>query len=140
MKKIKILLLTLSLALSMAGSTFADGIRMVPAGTTGIKKEIKIAIAADTTWADIIPAGYLLEFVIIENTTANTAILDLGTADGENDVFSGIVMDASSITTIVVNQYFSSSAATSLDLNDDQPGSSWNSGSFTVTLIMRKII
>lgn len=102
-------------------------------------KEIKTTIAVDTLWTDIIPAGYLLELMTLENSTANQAVLSLGTSDGDNDVFTGQVMEASGITTVVINKYFSSSTATSLDLNDDQSGDSWNSASFTVTLLMRKM-
>jgi hypothetical protein len=103
------------------------------------EKTIKKTITGDTLWTDIIPAGYMLESIVFEETAGNTATLDLGTTDGGNDVFTGQTITASDITTIVINKVFSMTDDTDLDLNDDQPSSSWNSASVDVTMMMRRI-
>lgn len=109
----------------------------IPANHT--EKVIKKSVTGDTLWADIVPVGYLLERMIFEETAGNQAILDMGTADGANDVFTGETIAASDITVIEINKMFSSSVVQTLDLNDDQAGSSWNSASIDITLIMRRI-
>ena len=99
----------------------------------------KTLVTGDTLWTNIIPAGYLLEVMAFEETAGNEAILSLGSTDGGNDIFTGQTIEASGITTITINKYFSSSAAQSLDLNADQSGDTWNSSSMTVTLVMRRM-
>lgn len=103
------------------------------------EKIIKKSVTGDSLWTDIVPAGYILERLICEETAGNAAILDMGTSDGANDVFTGITIAASDITVIEINKMFSSSAAQTLDINDDQAGSSWNSASINITLICGRI-
>lgn len=100
--------------------------------------ETKTTISSDTTWTDIVPAGYILETMIFDNKTANEAILNLETT-GYVNIFSSIVFAASTITTLPINRYFSSSVATSLNLNDTGLYNSWNSASFTIILKMKRL-
>lgn len=107
--------------------------------TNHVEKVVKKTVTGDSLWTGIIPAGYILERMIFEETAGNAAILDLGTSDGANDVFTDVTIAASDITVVEINKMFSSSATQTLDLNDDQAGSSWNSASMHVTLMMRRI-
>jgi hypothetical protein len=98
------------------------------------------AITGDTTLTNVVPAGYLLQYIIFEETAGNAATIDLGTTDGGNDVFTGQIIAASDITTVVLNKVFSLSTTTSLYINDDQVGSDWNSASVNVTIVLKKVI
>ncbi len=98
------------------------------------------SLSSDTTLTDIVPAGYCLEYIVFEEKDGNTATLDLGTSAGGNEVFINQAVTASSITTVSINTVFSLSAATTLYLNDDDAGSSWNSGRVDAYFVMRRII
>lgn len=97
-------------------------------------------VTGDTTLTDVVPAGCILDCIVFNETAGNAPTLDLGTSAGGNEVFSEQLLNASGLTLISINKIFSISAATTLYLNDDQAGSSWNSGSVDVYLIMRRII
>jgi len=104
-----------------------------------VTQVVHSTITEDTLIDDLIPANYMLEAIVFENTTANEAILDAGTTDGGNDIFSGQTITASTITTIVINKVFSLSIATDFDINDTQSGSDWNSASVNMTFILAKV-
>ena len=104
-----------------------------------IEKVIKSTITSDTTWTDIVPAGYILERIIFEETAGNAAILSLGTSDGAYDVFTEMDIDASDITVVEINDIYALTSAQTLDLNDDQAVDTWNSASINITFIMSKI-
>lgn len=97
------------------------------------------AISVDTSFASIVPAGFMLEYVVFEETAGNEAILDLGTTAGGSQVFIGNIIDASDITVSTVSRVFSFSADTTLYLNDDDAGSDWNSATVNIYFVMRKI-
>ena len=104
-------------------------------------KEYKhtVPMTDDTEWTGAVPPGYELERIIFVNSTVNAATLDLGTTSGGNDVFSQQVIQASGITTVVINKTFSMLARQSLFLNDDGVGT-WNSSSLTAILLMRRVM
>ena len=105
-----------------------------------VERYYKSAMTGDTTLTSVVPAGYCLEYIVFQETAGNTATLDLGTSAGGNQVFINQAITASSITTVSINTVFSLSAATTLYLNDDDAGSSWNSGSVNATLVMRRVV
>jgi len=115
-----------------------DGALPTNLPTTHREKYIKAAVTADTTYANIIPAGYILTRVIFEETAGNTGTLSLGTSDGATDIFVDQAITASSITVVQVNKMFSTSAAQTVDLNDDGTGT-WNSASVDVTFMMERV-
>lgn len=96
------------------------------------------AMTNDTTWTGAIPAGYQLEQVILVNSTANQAILDLGTSSGGSQVFLNQIVAANDITIIDLNEVFSMTARQTLYLNDSDASSSWNSASLIALLNMRR--
>ena len=98
-----------------------------------------VAITDDTTWTDIVPAGYMLEAITFVESAGNAATIDLGTTSGASDVFSQEVIAASGITVVTIDQAFSMTAKQSLYLNDDGAGT-WNSASITATLTLRRLI
>jgi len=92
----------------------------------------------DDTQLGSIPAKYLLEYVIFQETAGNAATLDLGTTSGASDVFLNQVVAASTWTTITVPNAYSITGATTLFLNDDDGSSDWNSASVNVYLVFKK--
>ena len=98
-----------------------------------------VPMTDDTTWTGAVPPGYELEKIVFVNSTANAATLDLGTTSGASDVFSQQVIQASGITTVVINKTFSMLARQTLYLNDDGVGT-WNSSSLTAILLMRRVM
>jgi len=104
-------------------------------------KEYKhiVTMTDDTTWTGCIPAGYMLESIVFVESAGNAATLDLGTSSGAEDVFEQQVIQASGITTVVINKTFSMLARQTLYLNDDGAGT-WNSASLTAILLMRRVM
>ena len=97
-------------------------------------------LSADTTLTDIIPAGYMLSYVVFLEKAATNPLLDLGTTATGNEVFINQDITASDLTTIVINRVFSLSAATTLYLNDDDAGSNWNGSTVDAYFVMTPII
>ena len=104
-----------------------------------MKKFYDDAVTADTLWADVIPAGFILEKIVFEETAGNSPILSLGTSDNATDIFEDMPITASTFTIVNINQIFSTGSAQSIDLNDAGGSGNWNSASLNVTLLMRRI-
>lgn len=97
-------------------------------------------VTGNTTYSSVVPANYMLEYIIIQETAGKTAVLDIGTTASGNDVLNGQTITASSIVTIPIQKVFNlSSTAQSLYLNDAGGGSYWNSASLTLIYVLRKI-
>lgn len=96
-----------------------------------------VPMTDDTDWIGAVPAGYMLESITFVNSTANAATLDLGTTSGAEDIFEQQIIQASGITTVIINKVLSMLVRTSLYLNDDGAGT-WNSSSLTAILHMRR--
>jgi len=109
-----------------------------------IEKVIKNTITGDTLWTGIVPAGYVIDKIIFEETAGNAGVLSMGTSDAANDVFTGVTIAASTFTVLdnadLSKSMFSSTAAQTLDLNDDTGGDDWNAASVNVTFLMKRII
>jgi len=102
-------------------------------------KEYKhtVAMTDDTEWTGCIPPGYMLESIVFVESAGNAATLDLGTVATGQDVFEQQVIQATGITTIVINKVFSMLTRQDLYLNDDGEGT-WNAASLTAILLMRR--
>jgi len=102
-------------------------------------KEYKhtVAMTDDTEWTGCIPPGYMLESIVFVESAGNAATLDLGTVATGQDVFEQQVIQATGITTIVINKVFSMLTRQDLYLNDDGVGT-WNAASLTAILLMRR--
>jgi hypothetical protein len=97
-------------------------------------------LAGDTTLANIIPAGYMLEYVIFNEKAAGSPILDLGTTVGGNEVFIGQVITTSDLTVVFTPRMFSLVGATTLYLNAIDPASTWGGGTVDAYFVMKQII
>jgi len=97
-------------------------------------------VAADTTFTNVVKAKHLLVGFLFFNTTANASILDCGIVATGNSVFTGKSIAASGWTFVRIDKFYSLTANTTLYLNDDTGGSSWNSGSYTVYIITQKLV
>jgi hypothetical protein len=102
------------------------------------EKYIDLAVTADTTWASVIPAGYILARAVFVETAGAAGTLSMGTSDGATDVFLDQLVAASSVTVIQINKMFSTSAAQTLDINDDGTGT-WNGASVDITLMLERV-
>jgi hypothetical protein len=96
-------------------------------------------ITTDTQLGDV-PAKYMLQYIVFEETAGNAATIDLGTTGGASDIFVNQVIAASTITTVTIEETFSLTAATELYLNDNDAGSDWNSASVDVYVVLKKVI
>jgi len=101
---------------------------------------LKANLNADTTLTTIIPAGYMLTYVVFLEKAGTNPILDLGTTSGGNEVFLNQDITASVLTTVVIQRVFSLSAATTLYLNDDDGASNWNGSTVDAYFVMTPIL
>ena len=101
---------------------------------------LRANLNADTTLTNIVPAGYMLTYVIFNEKAGTNPILDLGTTPGGNEVFLNQDITASSLTTVVIQRVFSLTAATTLYINDDDAGSNWNGSTVDAYFVCSPII
>ena len=93
------------------------------------------AITGDTTWTSVVPAGFELERIVFENSTANAVTINLGTSAAGTQVINGGAIAASTFTTLLANKTFSRTANQTLYLSS----ADWNSASLVATLFFRRI-
>lgn len=98
-----------------------------------------LGLSADTTLTNVIPAGYMLEYIVIEEKTGGSPILDLGTTSGGNQVMLNQVLESSGLTTISIERTFSLVSNTTLYLNDDDASSTWDASTVDVYFVIRPI-
>lgn len=96
------------------------------------------AVTADVTLANVVPAKYLLEYIILTETAGNTATISIGTSSDGTEIFTNQAVTASTVNIFSVKQYNASSPI-SLYIHDNAGGDSFNSASLTVKLVMRRI-
>lgn len=101
---------------------------------------LKANLSGDTTCTNIVPAGYMLAYVVFLEKAGTNPILDLGTTLGGNEVFINQDITASQITTVVIQRVFSLSVPTTLYLNDDDVGSNWNGSTVDAYFVMTSIL
>lgn len=106
-------------------------------GTTTI---LKAAVSADVTWGAVIPAGYMLEHVVVQETSGNDPILSLGITPGGNEVFINQAMLTNDMTNVFIGRCFSMAANTTLYLNDATAGDTWDGATISVYLCLRSMI
>jgi hypothetical protein len=121
-----------------------NGLRLLDAKVNAIGSGnyviLRANLNADTTLTTIVPAGYMLAYVIFLEKAGTSPVLDLGTTSGGNEVFINQALTASDLTTIVIQRVFSLSAATTLYLNDDDAGSNWNGSTVDAYFVCSPII
>lgn len=98
------------------------------------------AVTANTTVS--IPAGYMIQDIVLQNTTANaiTGGVRIGTTDTGVDVAISIAVGANALFTIpdatLLKRVFSMSGSTTLYL---QTVTLWNSASINIYFFLRKV-
>ena len=95
---------------------------------------VAYAVAADTTFS--VPAGYLLERLVIENNTATPVTLRLGTTANGTELAADTVMTGSTFSTLSINKMFSRTAATPVYLYRDT-AAAWESNVDYVAYVRR---
>ena len=96
-------------------------------------------INSDTIFANIIPAGYMLQYVIIEEKTGNLPVLSLGTTTDGYDIFNQVETFSNSITVNTLNVMFSFDAATTLYLSDTRDDGTWDSSTINIHFVIKQI-
>jgi hypothetical protein len=86
----------------------------------------------------IIPLGYLVEFVVFENLTANTAQISCGSSATTFECFQSEAM-GTNLNAVVVNKGFSMTVGTVIYFHHAGTGDSWNSVTANVHICLRKI-
>lgn len=108
---------------------------------TGNLNSSLLTVTGNTTAS--IPAGYYIQDIIIENTTANiiTGGLKVGTTSGGIDVIVALAVGANALVVIpdvtILQRIFSMSSNTTLYI---QAVTLWNSASLNVYFVLRKVI
>jgi hypothetical protein len=97
-------------------------------------------LTGDYTWTALIPAGYLIEYMIFDETSGNTAQISAGTTAGDNNVFSQEAITGGGLTVININKTFSKTAATTVYINHSQDGDGWNRATVNVWAQLRKFV
>lgn len=101
---------------------------------------LRANLNSDTTMTNIVPAGYMLTYVVFLEKAGTAPVLDMGITPGGNEVFINNELVSSGLTTVIVQRVFSLSSATTLYLNDDDTGSNWNGSTVDAYLVMTPII
>lgn len=93
-------------------------------------------ITAAIEFEDVVPAGYILEYVVFDNSTGQDAQISCGSTAGGYDVFQSYGIQPNGLTSIPVGRALSMSAATSLFLNVAQHDDTFNGVSLDMYLVL----
>lgn len=100
----------------------------------------KVILSAQTAaFSFNVPANYVIDKIVVENTTANaiTGGLKVGTTSGAVDIVAALAVGANAKVVagdaILLKQFFSSAAAQTIFVD---AVTVWNSASITMTIIL----
>lgn len=96
-----------------------------------------ITISADYGWA-IIPAGYLLEYMIFDETTGHTGQLSAGTSAGTANIFRQEAINGGGLTVVNINKAYA--AAITIYINHSQDEDDWAGMTVNVYAQLRKFV
>lgn len=96
------------------------------------------SVTGDYTATDIIPPGYTVTAIIVENSTANTGQISAGTSAGGNDVFASEAIKKSGFTTIPCRVTYSSTLFTSIYFNHAGDGDTWAGMTCNIYVLLTK--
>ena len=94
-----------------------------------------LGISDEAEFADAVPAGYILEYVVFDNK-GPAAVLSMGTGEGLCDVFQSYGINAYAVTSVPVGKALSMSEVKSLFLNVSQDGDEFAGAVVDVYLVM----
>jgi hypothetical protein len=115
------------------GNTSGSPISLGAENRQQIYRDFKGSITGNTTLTNIVPRGYKVSDIAINNTTANTVVINLGTSSGGTQYINALSIPTGR-TYVTLNKYVD--AEQSLFISS----SNWNSSSLNLTLYMEKII
>lgn len=105
-------------------------------------RQVNVAFTATANTTFSVPAGYQIEHVAFQNTTANavTGGVKIGTTAGGTEVVAAQAVGANALDNVkgadVVKRIFSTSAATTLYV---QAVTAWNNASVNFSITLRKM-
>lgn len=112
----------------------------IQAAGSGSLVSLQSNVSSDTTFTDVVPAGYLLEYAIFHEKLGQSPILDLGITAGGDEVMINAELIPSGLTVIPLTRMFSLTVAQTLYLNDDDAGSTWDGSTVDVYLVLKPIL
>jgi hypothetical protein len=99
---------------------------------------VALSLTNDYAWADAIPAGYILEEMIFDETAGKTAQLSAGTSANGTNIFSQAGITEGALTVIKVDKAYSKTTAKTIYIHHSGDGDTWNGATITVYAILRK--
>ena len=96
------------------------------------------SLTSDATLTAAIPAGYLIEYMIFDEKSGNTAQLSAGTTAGDNNIMNQEAITGGALTVVNINKVFSKTTSSTIYLNHAQSGDTWNSSNIDVYIQLRK--
>lgn len=96
-------------------------------------------ISADHTFTNVIPAGKVIQMIVINNKTANEAQLSMGTYPGSIIIFGSEAISANNTTFAHVNLVYNQVDPMSVNLHHGGFGDAWNGANLDITFVFLKI-
>lgn len=82
-----------------------------------------------------IPAGYMLEFLVLHETTGADVTIDIGTTAGDDDLISSLTVSGSGFSTQSLGSVFSLTSTQQIYISS----SAWGTSSLDIFALLRKI-
>ena len=103
-------------------------------------EEARLKISADITFEKILPYGYILEHILIQNDTANQGQISLGSTNVLGDYFASEAINPSGQTLLNIKKLPIVKANTTLYLHTNGDGDTWNGMIIDIKFYFRKVI
>ncbi len=116
-----------------------DGATPINLPSNHVARYVKTAVTGDTVLTDVLPAGYRIKSIVVEETAGNaiTGGLKIGTSAGGTQVVNGQAVGANALVDCAPGTViFSISAAQTLYVEDV---TSWNSASIDLWIQMERV-
>lgn len=84
-----------------------------------------------------IPAGFMLQGIIISEINGGVVEINIGTVAGGNDIINAYAIGAGTLTTLNINTTYSLTAAQQIFISDT--GAGWGTSKLNVILLLRAI-
>jgi len=117
------------------GTTLGSPVSLTAGQRANTYRDIKLTITGNTTLTNVIPKGYKLKDVIINNTTANAVTISLGTQSSGTEVINAQACGSGLSDGVLVQKIYSLTADQTLFIHS----AGWNSSSLNVTFICERI-
>ncbi|MFA5715794.1 MAG: hypothetical protein WC998_08635, partial [Candidatus Paceibacterota bacterium] len=121
-----------------------NGLRLLDAKIQAISSGnyviLKANLSGDTTLTALVPAGYMLSYVIFNEKAGTSPVLDLGTTVGGSEILLNYSITASGLSLQACPFIFSLTSATTLYLNHAAVGSDWNGSTVDVYFVMTPVL